>query len=268
MALVGQLSAPSIELWARLARAAAGKRCWSVTRECADSACGSLPNELRGGGVAVAQTAAAAPALTREEWFWLAVVELQRGEAVLASIRPQSHDAAAHVQLRLAAAANFVAAARLAGGGFARRRDLCETSCRRLAEAVSGPPLAHPAARSLLSAPLAAAAAALNGDLRGGDVEFAASFNSLLVDCLCAAGRWGDALAHCQGLRRSAPGLLTRRVLVARAAACLARVGGSRVGEEMARLLADIVLPEIKASTLSSAVLLVAMLIACHLRRV
>jgi hypothetical protein len=73
-----------------------------------------------------------------------------------------------------------------------------------------------------------------------------AAFNSLLMDCLTAAGHWGAAIAHAHSLRRAAPRLLAGRPLAGRLAACLGRSGGARAATEMARLQGDLVLPEVK----------------------
>lgn len=73
------------------------------------------------------------------------------------------------------------------------------------------------------------------------------TLNCLLLDCLAAADRWQDALAHCRALRRAPPPLLSsQRPLAARVAACIAHAGGSRGAEEMVRLQADVVVPEVK----------------------
>jgi hypothetical protein len=168
-------------------------------------------------------------------------------QATLALLHPESQDVATQIQIRLTAAAHPQTAARLAGPNFARRQDLCTAACRQLAATVAGLPLTHDSTKSLVIAPLAAAAHALNG-VRPADVAFQATFNCLLLDCLAAASRWGDALAHCRGLRRAAPQLLRDRTVAARAAAALARAGDGRVAEEVARLQADIVLPEVKVS--------------------
>jgi hypothetical protein len=205
-------------------------------------------------------------------------------QAVLASLRPGAHDAAAQLALRRAAAAHHAAAAQLAGPGFARRPDLCEAACRLLAAAAAGGGgLAVGAACALMLAPLAAAAEALNGGRRR-DTAFQVgrgrvrslgrlpcpdscpcpnmhraplhtclplappqvAFNAMLLDCLTSTGHWDAALAHAAGLRRAAPGLLAARPLAARLAACLGRAGGARAAPEMARLQGDLVLPEVK----------------------
>jgi len=158
---------------------------------------------------------------------------------------------AAQIQLHRTAASHHVTAARLAGPSYAKRPDLCATACQLLVEASSGLPLAHAATKALLVAPLAAAAAALNGMKHAAAeaVNFQIGFNCLLLDCFATADRWADALAHCRAMRRAVPHLMTQRGVAGRMGACLARAGGERAAEEMTRLQADLVLPEIKART-------------------
>lgn len=80
MGLLHQMPTTNIELWSRLARAAAGKRCWAPARECAAAAQGALPLGLRGEGLARLEGAGEVPEVTREGWFWLAVAELVHGQ--------------------------------------------------------------------------------------------------------------------------------------------------------------------------------------------
>lgn len=95
---------------------------------------------------------------------------LSFAQALLSLLRPEAQDVASQIQVRRAAAARHAAAARMAA--LARRHDQCEASCRSLAAAAAGPPLAHGAGRALMAAPLEAAAAALNGGRPGDDAEF------------------------------------------------------------------------------------------------
>lgn len=82
MALLTPLPpAATLELWARLSRAAATKGCFLAARECADAALRSaqLPAGVLGAPYGP-ESASAAPGVTREAWFWLAVAEEQRGQ--------------------------------------------------------------------------------------------------------------------------------------------------------------------------------------------
>jgi hypothetical protein len=81
MGLLSQVASPNVELWARLARAAAGRGLWDAARECAEAARGALPPALQEAtALARAKSAAAAPGLCRADWFWLAVAEMQAGQ--------------------------------------------------------------------------------------------------------------------------------------------------------------------------------------------
>jgi len=98
MASLQQLPTSNIELWARLSRAASGKRCWGLARECAEAARQGLPSALRavgaleqmlegaGGGKGGAAASAGggggggSAGVAREEWFWVAVAEMQHGQ--------------------------------------------------------------------------------------------------------------------------------------------------------------------------------------------
>jgi hypothetical protein len=80
MALLSQMPSANVELWARLARAAVGGGCWAAALACTEAAQAALPPALRGPALAEAESAAAALGLSRGDWFWLAVAEMEAGK--------------------------------------------------------------------------------------------------------------------------------------------------------------------------------------------
>lgn len=76
MSILSSLPLTNIELWAKLARAAAAVSSWPLALECAKAAVGALPE----GQIASLKEPSDAPEISANVWFWLAIAEQVYGQ--------------------------------------------------------------------------------------------------------------------------------------------------------------------------------------------
>lgn len=236
MQLLNSFPGVNVELWAKLARAAADRGLWAGVIDCATAAVKLLPMQP-----AAVESTADAPDLLQPQWFWLAVLESSHGQAIMAMLKLDSQEPGTQLQIRRQAIGHFVTAMRFSG--FAHKADLCEAAARQLWNAAL--PFGKGAAiKCALIRSLQEAVAALHAVIPA-DTKLQVSLCCLLLECLAEANQWQQVSSSCEEALTAVP-RSEHGPLIQWKAACLAHTG-LRVQEAMTRMRAEYP-PEVAAA--------------------
>eukprot|EP00200_Dunaliella_tertiolecta_P013666 CAMPEP_0202394750 /NCGR_PEP_ID=MMETSP1127-20130417/93597_1 /ASSEMBLY_ACC=CAM_ASM_000462 /TAXON_ID=3047 /ORGANISM="Dunaliella tertiolecta, Strain CCMP1320" /LENGTH=1471 /DNA_ID=CAMNT_0048997397 /DNA_START=145 /DNA_END=4558 /DNA_ORIENTATION=- len=214
----------SVELWAKLARAAAGVQVWNVALECSREAAKVMPLGLELNDI---EAPSEVPEIDSNGWFWLAVSESIEGRAIMALVRPRAQSDVTQLNLRRTALDSFVVASRFAC--FVRKADLVE-HVARLAWAAAKPFLRKPLLRVSIIRPLGIITSNLNM-LGAADRHFQVHLNVVLLEALSSGRMWAEALTCVDEAMRCIPNRSLHRPLLTWKAYCLAQSGRNALSE-------------------------------------
>ncbi|KAF5838899.1 hypothetical protein DUNSADRAFT_1989 [Dunaliella salina] len=214
----------SVELWAKLARAAAGVQVWNVALECSREAAKVMPLGFELNDIEVPSEV---PEIDSNGWFWLAVSESIEGRAIMALVRPRAQSDVTQLNLRRTALDSFVVASRFAC--FVRKADLGE-HVARLAWAAAKPFLRKPLLRVSIIRPLGIITSNLNM-LGALDRHFQVHLNVVLLEALSSGRMWAEALTCVDEAMRCIPNRSLHRPLLTWKSYCLAQSGRNALSE-------------------------------------
>ncbi|GFH19942.1 uncharacterized protein HaLaN_16979, partial [Haematococcus lacustris] len=227
MSILKGLPLVNVELWAKLARAAAQAKAWAVALECCQAAAAVMPTGFELSSV---ETPAEIPEINANGWFWLAVSEAVHGQATLALVRPDAQDDLCQLSLRKVALDSFVVAARFAG--FVKKADMVEHVVR-MAWTAAQPFMRKPLLRVAIVSPLRSLVRTLNQH-SAMDRHFQVMINVVLLEALASGRMWAEALSAVDDAIRSIPSRSLHRPLWTWKSYCLAQ-SGRNVLSEMGR---------------------------------